>query len=88
MSDSEEERYVYSEDEDGWDGNDEDEEMQEAPDPRAKKSNSASSRDDGPARLGDGAYTLMELGDVERMMLAKSREVSETLDVRGGVRFF
>lgn len=87
MSDDSDQEYVYSEDEDDY-NDDEDAEMSDADAPaapRARKSGSTGSKDDGaPSRLGDGAYALMEPADVERMMVAKAREVSETLDARPG----
>ncbi|KAH8054162.1 hypothetical protein JL720_14533 [Aureococcus anophagefferens] len=87
MSDDSDQEYVYSEDEDDY-NDDEDAEMSDADAPaapRARKSGSTGSKDDGaPSRLGDGAYALMEPADVERMLVAKAREVSETLDARPG----
>ncbi|KAH8063148.1 hypothetical protein JL722_2310 [Aureococcus anophagefferens] len=82
MSDDSDQEYVYSEDEDDY-NDDEDAEMSDADAPaapRARKSGSTGSKDDGaPSRLGDGAYALMEPADVEHMMVAKARESAEVL---------
>jgi len=69
MSDSEEEHYVYS-DEDDEDG---DSVMRDAP--------ASPAREEAPARLADTAYTLLGADDIERMMIERSRGVSELLDV-------
>ena len=71
MSDSEDEQYIYSDEEDG----DGDAFMAESP--SAKKA-----RDEThPARVEDGAYVLMGADDVAKMMLAKVKQISELLDV-------
>ena len=71
MSDSEDEQYIYSDEEDG----DGDAFMAESP--SAKKA-----RDEThPARVEDGQYVLMGADDVAKMMLAKVKQISELLDV-------
>ena len=75
MSDSEDEQYVYSDEEDGGDGWG-DAAMAESP--GAKK---AREDDAGPARVEDGASVLMGADEVAKMMLAKVRQISELLDV-------
>ncbi|KAH8050011.1 hypothetical protein JL720_15480 [Aureococcus anophagefferens] len=75
MSDDSDQEYVYSEDEDDY-NDDEDAEMSDADAPRPAGAESGARVGDDGAPVGSARRAaLMEPADVERMLVAKAREV-------------